>query len=86
MKLIFEVIASVIFSVRSAGVIIFALSNYLGKIWASKILEKDKARYNCEIEELKSKFNKELECYRSQLELSRQTISKYSEHQLLTLA
>lgn len=81
MRLIFDVIAAAMVSIVSASGIILALSNWLGKIWANRMLEQDKARYSREIEELKNKFNKELEYYKGQIELSRQALSRYSEHQ-----
>lgn len=81
MKSIFEIVAAVMLSVGGAGFIILMLANWLGRVWANRILEKDKAKYNRDIEELKNKFTKEFECYRSQIELSRQALSRYSEHQ-----
>ena len=39
---------------------IAAFSSWLGKVWASKILEKDRARYQSEIEILKSDLSKKI--------------------------
>lgn len=68
-------------SITTAGVIILALAGWLGKVWASRILEQDKAKYNREMEELKNKLNKELESYKSQIDLAKLVLSRYSENQ-----
>ena len=81
MKMIFETLAAVLLSVGSAGAIIFGLSSWLGKIWANRILEKDKTKYKTEIEELKNKLSRELEYYKNQIELYKLTLLRYSEHQ-----
>ena len=59
----------------------WALSSYFGKLWASKILESDRAKYNSELEGLRNVFNKELEYYKNQLELNKAALSRYSEYQ-----
>lgn len=81
MKLIFEIVAAVLISFGGASVIILGLASWLGKVWANKILEQDKARYKREIEELKNNFNKELEYYKTQLDLAKSALSRYSENQ-----
>jgi hypothetical protein len=43
-------------SVGGAAAIIFALSSWLGKVWANRILEKDRLKYGSEIERLKSEL------------------------------
>lgn len=63
MKGIFEVVSTVILSVGGAGAIIFALSNWLGKVWANRILENEKAEHNKEIEDYKSRLELELQKY-----------------------
>jgi hypothetical protein len=44
-KEVFEVAAAVIASLGGGGVIVFALSGYLGKRWADRALEKQKQEY-----------------------------------------
>ena len=41
----FKVAASMLASVGGAAVIIFALSSWLGRVWANRILEADKVKY-----------------------------------------
>lgn|SRR3989338_461462 len=78
---IFKVIGSVIFSIGGASALIFFFSSWLGKVWANRILADDKAKYQREIEVLKNNFNKQLVYYKSQLELARASLSRYSENQ-----
>lgn len=80
-NMIFKILGSVLFSVGGAGVIFWALSSWFGKVWANRILEGDRAKYNREIEGVKKDFNKELAYYKNQLELARTTLSRYSESQ-----
>ena len=63
MNEIFEIAGAVIISFGGAGVIILGLSNWLGKVWANKILEKEKAEHSKEIEDYKSRLELELQKY-----------------------
>lgn len=60
-KQIFELIGAVFASIGGAGAIIFALSSFFGKMWANKLLEKQKAEYQKDIEDYKSALSRELE-------------------------
>ena len=60
MKQVFEVAGAMIFSLGGGAAIVFALSSWLGKVWANRILEKEKAEHSKEIEYYKSELNKEL--------------------------
>ena len=64
----FEIAGSIILSVCSAGVIIFGLANWLGKVWANRILEGDRARHAQEIEGLKSQLSRQTQETISRLE------------------
>ena len=57
---IFLVSGAIIGSVGGAAVIIVALSTWLGKVWANRILESDRARYASELENLKSDLSKKI--------------------------
>ena len=52
------------------ALIVIGLAAWLGKVWVNRIREQDKAE-----------FNKELEQYKSQLDLTKLVLSRYSEHQ-----
>ena len=57
----FQDVFQVLLSLGVSGVIVAGLSNWLGKVWASRILEKDLLRYNSELEEVKSRHVREIE-------------------------
>ena len=67
---IFQNIAGIIVSVGGAGAIIWALSSHLGKMWAEKHLES-----------IKAKYQKEIEDYKTHLELLKDTSLRYSGQQ-----
>lgn len=48
-----SITASIIASVGTSGVIIFGLSNWLGRIWANRLMEKDRAQHTQELEKLR---------------------------------
>lgn len=51
----FELAGTILFSIGSAGAILFAMSSWLGKVWASRILERERN----ELSILKEAFLKE---------------------------
>ena len=51
-KGILEIGTAILVSLGGAGAVLIALSSYLGKIWASKILESDRQKYQRELEQL----------------------------------
>lgn len=63
---IFQTIFAVIVSVGGAGAIILKLSSYLGELWAKKYLES-----------IKKEYQKEIEDYKSQLDMLKETSSRY---------
>jgi hypothetical protein len=54
-----EIVASVLVSLGGGGAIVLGLSNWLGKIWAERLMEKEKARYQKELENFKAQLNRE---------------------------
>lgn len=50
---ILSIAAAIITSVGTTGVIIFGLSNWLGRIWSNRIMEKDRAHHSHELEKLR---------------------------------
>jgi Fe2+ transport system protein B len=67
---IFQIVSGVIISVGGAGAIIWKLSSYLGEIWAKKHLES-----------IKKEYQKEIEAYKSQLDMLKETSLRYSGQQ-----
>lgn len=55
---IYEIAFAVIGSVGGAGVIIFGLSSWLGKIWASRLMQKEVSKHAEKLESLKSELKK----------------------------
>lgn len=67
---IFGLAAAVIASVGGGAVVVFASSSWLGKVWANRILESEKAKYSQELEELKSRYLRDTEKYKTSLKKS----------------
>lgn len=70
---ILRTVGSVLFSIAGGGAIVFALSSWLGKVWANRILESDKTKYQTALEEAKAKYHREVE---EQLHLLRDRIER----------
>ncbi|WP_017689853.1 hypothetical protein, partial [Paenibacillus sp. PAMC 26794] len=70
-----------VFSVGGAGAIILGVSNWLGKIWATRIQEKDRKNYQEDLEKLKASYLNDLEAKKAELEKSKILFARYSEHQ-----
>jgi hypothetical protein len=51
---------AIITSLGGGSAIVFGLSTFLGKVWAGRILEKDKLKYQSEMESIKSELNKKI--------------------------
>jgi hypothetical protein len=47
---------AVVVSLGGSSIIVFGLSSWIGKVWANKLMEKDKSKYNQEIEKLKNEL------------------------------
>ncbi len=61
MKEVLQIAAIIIASLGGGGAIVLALSSWLGKVWANRILEREKAEHAKEIESYKSDLKKELD-------------------------
>jgi len=72
---------SIILSLGGSTFLILAFSTWLGKVWANRILEKDKLRYSRELEKTKTKYEKELEQYKLELDKTKSLFFRYSESQ-----
>ena len=53
------VASAILGSVGGASLIIIGLSSWLGKVWANRILEKDKLKYTSELEKIKAQLQSE---------------------------
>jgi hypothetical protein len=64
---IMNIATSIILAVGTSGAIILGLSNWLGKIWAERILNSDRTKHQKTIESFKSKLSSEVEILKSDL-------------------
>lgn len=53
-------VGAIITSLGGGALIVAAFSAWLGKVWAARILEKDRLKYQSEMEVIKSELNKRL--------------------------
>jgi len=54
---VLKIVTASLGAIGSASLIIFGLSTWLGKVWASRILESDKAKYQGNLAHFKSKLD-----------------------------
>jgi hypothetical protein len=78
----FKLASAILTAIGSAGVLILALSSFLGKIWANRILEADRARYAREVEDFKRQASLRLKEY----EIKTSTIQAELNQVVLKLA
>jgi hypothetical protein len=78
---VFKIITAVLTSIGGASILLFGLSSWLGKVWANRILEKDRLNYNRTFEAIKSGYSQDLEEKKAELEKSKSLYFRYSEHQ-----
>jgi len=55
---IFSIAGAVIASIGGGAAVVLALSSWLGKIWANRLMEADKARYAKELETIKAELTR----------------------------
>lgn len=65
MEQFFELLGKFVIAVGGAGAIIIAISGYISKLFADWFLQKEKAKYQKEIEEYKQQIQKEVEIARN---------------------
>lgn len=78
---ILKITGAMLFSIAGASAIIIPLSKWLGEILSQSILEKYKDAHERALEELKSKYQKELEKTKTELEKTKVLFLRYSEKQ-----
>lgn len=69
----YEIAQAVIVALGGGALLVFGLSNWLGKVWASTLMAKETAKYGREIENLKARLQEQLDrsshTYRLKIEL-----------------
>jgi hypothetical protein len=73
---IFEIGGAVMLSLGGASALIFAFSSWLGKVWAERILSREKAKYAEQMEEFKKKLTFETESHKVRLKKSELLFAK----------
>lgn len=64
-KEVFEIAGAVLASLGGGSAIVFGLSSWLGKVWANRILENEKAEHSKDLEQYKRELTEELEKIKS---------------------
>ncbi|MGR2665827.1 hypothetical protein [Vibrio campbellii] len=79
--------ATIIATLGGSGAIILGLSNYLGKIWANRLMVKEKAEHDRELEKLRTELHQEsqqnLAKLNSEIEIYKQTQLREHNDKLL---
>lgn len=89
---VFKFVTASIASTGAAGAIIFALSSWLGKVWANRILESERHRLGEELEETKRELdvikettlrfqNDKILTYRAVVDVVSRILSSFDAHQ-----
>jgi predicted nuclease with TOPRIM domain len=68
MKEVFSVAAAILASIGGAGAILLGLSNWLGKIWSSRVIEREKAELTKSIERVKAELQESNERVKAELQ------------------
>ncbi|OOX38250.1 hypothetical protein BJL83_23575 [Vibrio parahaemolyticus] len=71
--------ATILGTLGGGAAIVFAMSNWLGKLWANRLMEHQKAEYARELESIKSTLLKESESYKIKLKKSEFIFEKQHE-------
>lgn len=56
MSEVFEVAGAILVSVGGATAILFGFSSWLGKVWATRILDRERSKYSEQLEEIKHRL------------------------------
>ena len=66
---LFELAGTILFSIGSAGVILFALSSWLGKVWANRILEHERNELSILKETFLKEHNEKITTYKTTVDV-----------------
>jgi hypothetical protein len=72
-EMIFEVAGAILLSLGTGGAIVLGLSSWLGKVWAERLMAKETAKHNHELEQLRSSLqiqaDQSAQTYRQKIDL-----------------
>ena len=77
----FSIVGTTLFSVGAASAILFALSSWLGKVWASRILEKERRELDIYKETILSVRNDKVVTYRAALDVVSNILAALDAHE-----
>ncbi len=72
----FQVAFAVLASLGGGGLLVLALSSWLGKVWANRILESDRRRYSEQLERVHGQLEKAVHVHRVQFETEFNALSE----------
>jgi hypothetical protein len=72
---VLEIAATILLSLGGASAIVIGCASWLGKVWANRILQSDRRRYEEELERLRGDLNKALHVRRIQFETEFKVLS-----------
>ncbi len=92
-EVVLKFITASIVSIGAGGTIIFALSSWLGKVWASRILDKEKHKLGTELEKTKRELdvikettlrfqNDKILTYRAIVDVVARILASFDSHQM----
>lgn len=64
---LFKTCVVIIGSLGGTGAVILVLSSWLGKVWANRLMAKEKAQFETDLEAIKSKYTRQLEVLKNRL-------------------
>ena len=78
-----KIALTVLASLGGGGAIVLGMSNWLGKIWADRLMQKEKAHYESQLEDFKARLNRESErttqTFREKLSLYKEALEPVLE-------
>lgn len=79
LKLVIEIASAIIAAVGGASILILSFSSWLGKVWADRILSKEKAQQASDLEEFKNRLLLQSEIHKIRLKKSEVIFAKEIE-------
>lgn len=79
MKDIIQVASVMLFSLGTGGAIVFALSSWLGKVWANRLMAAETAKHSQDLERLRQELTKSSDSYKVKLRKSELIFEKEFE-------
>jgi hypothetical protein len=64
---VFAIAGAAIASLGGAGLLVFAMSSWLGKVWATRIMERERSALTLSIEEVKAELTRSIEREKAEL-------------------